>query len=980
MIAHTTSASSFPGSVDDAQFRLLADNLPTLCWYGRPDGTVTWYNRRWYEYTGVSPDILTAQGWQSVHDPARLDEVRDRIRPAFQAAEPFDLIIYLRGADGVHRPFLSHVQPVHADGELSCWVGTCTEITEQLEAERLQAFLLRLGDRMRDEADPEAILEMASENLGMELGVDRVVYAVIDWDGGVMHVNRDWRADGSANPPYRIALDTFGPDYVEAHVHGDPLSSADIVTDDQVLPALRAHFQRNGTRAFLSVPLVKSGRLAAVMSIQHGSVRQWTPAEIRLLREVAERTWATLERAKVQANLAAAERRQAFLLALGDRLRTEADPTTILALSAQALGEFMGARHVIYSEVEDGSDHLEIKYSWSDGTMPPRGGRWPLSMMGADIMAEYCAGHTITVNDVEQAPRLPETLREGFRSQGVRAYVTAPMCKHNRLTALLSVQAAEPREWSASDIEIVEAVAERSWEALERARAEDALRESEQLFRRVTEAHPIPVVIAQGDGLVLGNAAFFEMAGVAHGDLDAVDPKSWTGWNGRWAELVAFVRAHPRFDNYETMMVRGGRPFPVAMSWRHISYRGEPAVIASLIDLTEVRRAQEELQQSREALHQAEKLSALGSLLAGVSHELNNPLSVVTTQSMLLEDMAEGTPLADRAAKVRHAAERCSRIVQTFLAMARQKRPERQVVSAGDIVRAALDLTDYALRTAGIRVTIEITPDLPRLHADPDQLHQVLVNLIVNAQHALQEVSGLRELRVCVRLADEPAKLWIEVADNGPGIPDEIRRRIFEPFFTTKPQGVGTGVGLSFSLGIIEAHGGRLELLDRPEGGTCFRITLTAAEAAAPTLVAERQAAASGAAKGAALVIDDEPDLAEALAIFVGRAGYRVDTAADGLEAQRLLAQTDYDIIVSDLRMPGLDGPALYEWVERHRPQLIDRIGFVTGDTLGAAAARFIGRTGRPVIEKPFTPQSVQELVSQLGARHEVRMPMSLGV
>jgi CheY-like chemotaxis protein len=334
---------------------------------------------------------------------------------------------------------------------------------------------------------------------------------------------------------------------------------------------------------------------------------------------------------------------------------------------------------------------------------------------------------------------------------------------------------------------------------------------------------------------------------------------------------------------------------------------------------------------------------------------------------MLLEEMAHGTKLAERAEKVRRAAERCSRIVQTFLAMARQNRPERRIVHAAEIARAALDLTDYPLRTAGIRVTLEVTPDLPPLHADPDQLHQVLVNLVINAQHALQDVEGSRELVVRVQAAAEPGKLCIDVEDNGPGVPDEIRRRVFEPFFTTKPQGVGTGVGLSFSLGLVEAHGGRLELIDVPTGGTCFRITLDAAtECAGAASVAVTHMRDDGEKHGSALIVDDEPELAEALAIFVGRAGYRVEVAANGLEAIRLLEADDYDIVLSDLRMPELDGPALHDWISRAKPHLLPRIGFITGDTLGQSAARFLGRTGCPVIEKPFTSAALRDLIELL--------------
>ena len=960
--------------IDDTQFRVLADNLPTLCWYGRADGTILWFNRRWYDYTGSTPELMAANGWQSVHDPSSLPDVLERIRPSFEAGRPFDLIVQLRGADGVYRPFLSNVQPVHdGNGVLSCWVGTCTDVSEQLQAERLQAFLLELGDATREESDPETILAVTAAMVGTELGADRIVYATIDWTSGVMHVNRDWRADGSVIPGHRLPMSIFPESYVTAHSRGDTLMSADTDNDTEVSPALRERFATTGTKAVVSVPLVKRGDLRAIMTAQHFTPRAWSPAELRLLCEVAVRTWATIERARFQANLAIAEHRRTFLLAMSDRLRGEADPARVLSRTAQEIGEYLRVRHVIFSEIDDDGLHLVISHSWSDGSVPPRSGRWPLSMLGDKIMDAYRRGQTVASDDIEAELQLPEALLEAFRSIGVRAYATAPVLSRGRLWGMLSVQAAEPRRWSESEFELIEAVAERSWEALERARGGVALRESEQLFRMVIEAHPIPVVIAQGDGLVLGNPAFFELAGVAEGDLAAVDPKVWSGWSGGWDELVAFVRQHPRHDHYETTMRRDGKPFPVSMSWRHISYRGSPAVIASLIDLTEAKRAQIELQRSREALHQAEKLSALGSLLAGVSHELNNPLSVVTTQSMLLEDIAAGTPLAERAAKVRHAAERCSRIVQTFLGMARQKRPERKLVSAAEIVRSALDLTDYSLRTAGIRVTSELVPGLPPLEVDADQLHQVLVNLIVNAQHALQDIPGPRELTVRVYHDENLDHLRIEVADNGHGVPDDIRRRVFEPFFTTKPQGVGTGVGLSFSLGIIEAHGGRLELVDQPSCGTCFRITLAAAKLAAPG-TDDEPCAVEGVchAAGRALIVDDEAELAEALAIFVGRAGYQVRTALNGIEAQQLLSDGDYDLVVSDLRMPGMDGPALYDWLERHRPHLIDRIGFVTGDTLGAAAARFIGRTGRPVIEKPFTPESVRELVDKIARRAPV--------
>src|SRR5207344_2185576 len=197
--------------------------------------------------------------------------------------------------------------------------------------------------------------------------------------------------------------------------------------------------------------------------------------------------------------------------------------------------------------------------------------------------------------------------------------------------------------------------------------------------------------------------------------------------------------------------------------------------------------------------------------LAGVAHELNNPLSVVVARAVLLEEQGDSTTQA-AAMKIRTAAERCARIVRTFLAMARQQPPERGAVAVNDVVAAALDMTAYTVRTSGIQVALDLGKDMPPILADPDQLHQVLLNLIVNAQHVLQERPGPRRVRVTTRFDRAAGTVRIAVSDNGPGIPEHLRARVFEPYFTTKPTGLGTGMGLAVSFGIVDAHGGMLKV------------------------------------------------------------------------------------------------------------------------------------------------------------------------
>jgi PAS domain S-box-containing protein len=381
------------------------------------------------------------------------------------------------------------------------------------------------------------------------------------------------------------------------------------------------------------------------------------------------------------------------------------------------------------------------------------------------------------------------------------------------------------------------------------------------------------------------------------------------------------------------------------------------------VDITAQKVAEEALIRSREALVQSEKLTALGSLLAGVSHELNNPLAVVVGEAILLEEDAENTPFAASARRIRKSADRCSRIVQTFLAMARQRPPERVRLDVEAVALAAIELTHYGMRSNGIRVSTDFEAGLPPVAADNDQLHQVLVNLLINAQQALQDIEKEREIRVSTHYNPDKERVCIKVADNGPGIPPDIARRIFEPFFTTKPQGSGTGIGLSFSHGVVEAHGGNL-LLENGDKGAAFLIELPVNPAPEPAAVTP--VGRTAAQVGRAMVVDDEPELADSLARFLEREGYGCTVVNSGREAIELARTEEFDIILSDLRMADVDGPMLLKWLSSNRPRMASRLGYVTGDTLGPAAVRFLGDAGRPFIEKPFSRQSIRNLLAEL--------------
>ncbi len=376
------------------------------------------------------------------------------------------------------------------------------------------------------------------------------------------------------------------------------------------------------------------------------------------------------------------------------------------------------------------------------------------------------------------------------------------------------------------------------------------------------------------------------------------------------------------------------------------------------------------LKNTQAQLIQSEKLSGIGGFIAGVAHELNNPLTSVMGFAELLEKSDVG-PMYKRHIEIIHkSAQRCHKIVQALLSFARRRAPERKVVSINGLVESAHEILQYQLRTSNVELIMKLDPALPQATVDPHQLQQVLVNLITNALQAIESYQP--NGRIKVTTASKGDTIQLIVQDNGPGIPEENLSKIFDPFFTTKEVGKGTGLGLSLCYGIVKEHGGTITPRSRPGEGTTFTVELPVAHnEVIETIVETPQPAPDtsfireGAGKKV-LVIDDEEAILHMVREALTPRGYEVDTVSDGESALARVRERDYDVALCDWKMPGLNGEQVYERMRSINPALCSRIIFITGDVINERTQKFLEQQNKICLAKPFTISEFRGAISKV--------------
>ncbi len=560
-------------------------------------------------------------------------------------------------------------------------------------------------------------------------------------------------------------------------------------------------------------------------------------------------------------------------------------------------------------------------------------------------------------------------LRKDFERQKIKSFMSVSIFANGHLWGTLAINdCLVERRWTDEEKAALEIVALAMGEAIERSLS-DAL-VSEIIRQTMVQASLDGIIVTDETGSIIEfNPAAERIYGFRRSDvlgkdlLGTVVPSFYRKGYSTGAEYMAGRGAPMLGQRMETVTQNAeGEIFPIELTATEIKLADRRFFFGSIRDLRERRRAEEEINRQRERLHQNEKMAAMGSLLAGVSHELNNPLAVVVAQSTLLHEFAPDTQTKQRAEKVRAAAERCGRIVKSFLGMVRLHPTVPAETDLNGAIRAALELTAYGARSMGIGVDTDFADGPLAVLADADHLTQVAANFLVNSQHALASHSGERRIRV---KSYRIGRGWVGflVEDTGPGIPEPSRARIFDSYFTTKPSGVGTGIGLSICKSIVERHQGTIRFEERVPAGARFVVEI-------PAFVGARSGTSAQDPRSSglrhALVIDDEPDVASSLADILELMGVKSQVLTQWTSAQAVLADYEPDIVFSDLRMPEASGMTIYREISGLRPDLANCFVLVTGDMLGArSAVEQLAAAERPlVLEKPFSTLDVRSVLA----------------
>jgi PAS domain S-box-containing protein len=827
-----------------------------------------------------------------------------------------------------------------------------------LEKEDRQAYLLKLSDALRELSDPIEIQEAASRLLGEQLQTDRVFYSEMDEARGQLRVERDFVRQGVPSLAGSYPLEAFA--WIEQTTpKGQPAVIENVRTSPLISDAGRAVILGTHVCAFTCVPMLKNERRVGALCVAQWEPRAWKPAEIELVKETAERTWAAVERSKVETALRASEgkyrslfdsidqgyavlevvydangvasdllfhatnrvferhtgfsdylgktarqlnpnledlwiktyarvietgepvrfeyfvkeigrwfsifasrlggegchllnvvfddiserkrheemlrcseEKQAYKLRLSDAIRPLSDPIVIQGRASLLLGEHLKANRVFYADIDEEASQMLVEREFASKGTPSGIGNYPLEVF-AWLRSSSLKFEPTVVKDVATSELLPETDRATLAAVHAGAFIAVPLIKGGRLVACLCATYASPRNWTQDEVELVWHTGERTWAAVERARAEAALREGEERFRLFLE-NVREYALVQMDPqmrFTSWNPGAERIFGYSSEDAIGKPFSLLLSPEDREAQVpgteIASLESDGRHEDARWLVHKNGSR--IWARWVTEPIRNKEGQITGL---AKVLRDETDRLKTEMTLRQSEKLAVVGRMASSIAHEINNPLEAVTNLVYLARRGVISPEVGEILEQAERELARVSHITTATLRFHRQT-AEPHIVDIEEILESVLVLYEGRLRA--VQVAIERRYSLhPSISCQAVEVRQVIANLVSNAIDAMLKNTSPRRLVVRLRKVADPVSgeegVRVMIADTGVGIKESVRNHVFEPFFTTK-SATGTGLGLWLSAETVAKHGGRLRFRSRTEGrykGTVFSLFLSA--------------------------------------------------------------------------------------------------------------------------------------------------------